>query len=117
MALGGGLTGFLSGLAGSAGPLGAAFFLGLNLPAVSYIASEAFTALALHLTKSIVYNRFSLIGPRELYYGFFIGAAMVFGSWTGKKIIEKISRAKFILMVEILLLISGIQLILSAVVR
>jgi len=29
MLIGGELTGFLSGLAGSAGPLGAAFFLGL----------------------------------------------------------------------------------------
>ncbi len=49
MIIGGGITGFLSGLAGSAGPPGAAFFLGLNLSAVAYVASEAFTALALHL--------------------------------------------------------------------
>lgn len=33
----GALVGFLSAVAGSAGPLGAAFFLGLNLPPVSYV--------------------------------------------------------------------------------
>ncbi len=38
--IGGALTGFLSGLAGSAGPLGAVFFLGLGLPATAYVASE-----------------------------------------------------------------------------
>lgn len=114
MLLGGGLTGFISGLAGSAGPLGAAFFLGLNLTATAYIASEAFTALTMHITKTIVYNKYALVGWTELYYGIFIGVAMILGSWTGKKIIEKLSREKFILLVEILLIISGLQLIWTA---
>lgn len=114
MILGGGLTGFISGLAGSAGPLGAAFFLGLNLTPTAYIASEAFSALTMHLTKTIVYNKYALVGWTELYYGIFIGAAMILGSWTGKKIIEKLSREKFILLVEILLVISGLQLIWTA---
>lgn len=114
MLLGGGLTGFLSGLVGSAGPLGAAFFLGLNLSATAYIASEAFTALAMHLTKTIVYNKYSLIDKTALYYGLFIGVAMVLGSWAGKRLIEKLSRNNFILLVEMLLLVSGLQLIWAA---
>lgn len=113
MLIGGGLTGFLSGLAGSAGPFGAAFFLGLNLTATAYVASEAFTALTMHLTKTIVYNKYSLIGLTELYYGLFIGIAMILGSWVGKKIIENLSREKFIILVEILLVISGLQMILT----
>lgn len=114
MLLGGGLTGFLSGIAGSAGPLGAAFFLGLNLTATAYIASEAFTALIMHLSKTIVYHKYSLIGQTELYYGLFISVAIVMGSWTGKKIVEKLSREKFITFVEFLLIISGLQLIWSS---
>lgn len=115
MLLGGGLTGFLSGLAGSAGPLGAAFFLGLDLTATAYIASEAFTALAMHLTKTIVYNKYALIGPNELYYGLFIGVAMILGSWAGKKLVEQLSRERFVLLVEILLIASGLQLIWTAI--
>lgn len=111
MLIGGSLTGFLSSLAGSAGPIGAAFFLGLNLNATAYIASEAFTALVMHLIKTFVYSKYLPIGKTELYYGLFIGVAMILGSWTGKKIIEKLSREKFILLVEVLLIISGIQLI------
>lgn len=114
MLLGGGLTGFLSGLAGSAGPLGGAFFLGLDLPATAYVASEAFTALAIHLTKIFVYKTYLLIGLVDLYYGLFIGLAMILGSWTGKRIIEKLSREKFLLLVEILLVLSGLQLIWTA---
>lgn len=86
MLLGGAQTGFLSGLVGSAGSLGAAFFLGLNLTPTAYIASEAFTALIIHFTKSIVYNKYSLIGLNEFYYGFFLGFPMILGSWTEKKL-------------------------------
>jgi len=48
-----------------------------------------------------------------LYYGLFIGLAMILGSWAGKKIIEKVSRQKFMLLVEILLIISGLHMILT----
>lgn len=110
---GGALTGFLSGLAGSAGPLGAAFFLGLDLPALAYIASEAVTALAMHITKTVVYQKYALIGWQEFAYGMLMGAGMILGSWTGKRIVEKLPREKFVLLVEVLLVISAIQLIFS----
>ena len=53
-------VGFLSAVAGSAGPLGAAVFLSLHLPARAYVASEAVTAVLMHLAKSI-----SLTGMRR----------------------------------------------------
>lgn len=106
--------GFLSAVAGSAGPLGAAFFLGLNLPPLAYVASEAVTAVVMHLTKTIMYNKYALVGTSELLLGGFLGLAMILGSWTGKKVIQKLSREKFLLLVEILLVISGIQLIFFA---
>ena len=108
--VGGALTGFLSGLVGSAGPLGAAFFLGLDLPGVAYVASEAMTALAMHVTKAIVYQRFALIGPKELALGMLLGVAMILGSWTGKQIIERLPKEKVVVLVEVLLLVSAIQL-------
>lgn len=112
MTLGGALTGFISGVAGSAGPLGAAFFLGLHLPATAYIASEATTAFAMHLTKTVLYNRFALIGRSELAYGVFLGASMITGSWTGKRLIERLPRKTFVYIVEGLLILSGLQLLL-----
>jgi uncharacterized membrane protein YfcA len=113
--VGGALTGLLSGLAGSAGPLGAAFFLGLNLPAVAYVASEAITALAMHLTKSLIYQRYALMGLRELGYGLLMGIGIVVGSWTGKRLIERLPRHKFVVLIEILLAVSALQLILTAI--
>lgn len=107
----GALVGFLSALAGSAGPLGAAFFLGLNLTPVAYVASEAVTAVSMHVTKTIAYQRFLLVGCQELIQGLFLGIAMILGSYTGKRIIEKIPREKFVVFVELLLVIAALQLI------
>jgi uncharacterized membrane protein YfcA len=56
LAAAGAIVGFLSGLVGSAGPLGAAAFLSLDLTPVSYIATEATTAVVMHASKLLVYD-------------------------------------------------------------
>jgi uncharacterized membrane protein YfcA len=111
MVFGGALTGFLSGLAGSAGPTGAIFFLGLNLPPLAYVASDAFASLILHITKIIMYSRYSLINLHGLIVGSFAGVAMITGSYTGKIILSRVSKEKFLILVEILIVLSGLQMI------
>jgi hypothetical protein len=112
MVLGGGITGFISGLVGSAGPIGAALFLSLNLPPISYIASEATTAIAMHITKTIVYQRYLGIGLSTLLMGLFIGVSMVLGTWAGMRIIGHIPKEKFNKFVGSLLCIIGLQMLL-----
>ncbi|WP_298940393.1 sulfite exporter TauE/SafE family protein [uncultured Dysgonomonas sp.] len=113
LVVGGIITGFLSGIAGSAGPLGAACFISLNLNPIAYISSEAFTALSMHITKTIVYQKYALIGTKELGYGLVCGVAMIIGSYTGKKLIEHLSKDKFQIVVDILLVLSGFQMIIA----
>jgi len=113
LVVGGIITGFLSGIAGSAGPLGAACFISLNLNPIAYISSEAFTALSMHITKTIVYQKYALIGTKELGYGLVCGVAMIIGSYTGKKLIAHLSKDKFQIVVDILLVLSGFQMIIA----
>lgn len=108
---GGAITGFVSGLIGSAGPVGAVFFLGLKLPPLSYISSEAFTALSMHLTKIFVYGKYELLNIDTFVTGTLAGFAMVGGSYLGKRIITKISTKRVDFIIEILLLVSAVQLI------
>lgn len=114
MILGGAITGFLSGIAGSAGPMGAAFFLGLNMPPLAYVASDAFASLVMHLTKIIVYSKYSLITAKGFFVGSFAGIAMILGSYTGKLIISRISRERYVLIVEILIMLAGLQMIFTS---
>ncbi|SET11838.1 sulfite exporter TauE/SafE family protein [Anaerobranca gottschalkii] len=113
MLIGGAVTGLISGLVGSAGPIGAALFLSLNLPPVSYIASEAVTAVAMHVSKTVVYQRYLGIGIYALGIGLFMGVAMITGTWVGKKVIEKMPKDKFVKFVSILLLLIGLQMLIG----
>ena len=100
---GGGVVGFLSGLVGSAGPLGAAIFLSLGLPPVAYIASEAMTALAMHGVKILVYQHYIVLNREFWFLGALMGVAMVLGTWSAKRGIERMPRETFQRFVAILL--------------
>ncbi|HYE34664.1 sulfite exporter TauE/SafE family protein [Methylocaldum sp.] len=93
--LGGGSVGFLSGLVGSAGPLGAAIFLTLGLPPVAYVATEAATALAMHGAKTAVYQYYIPLDGEFWRLAGFMGLAMVLGTWSAKKVIERLPRDRF----------------------
>lgn len=107
----GALVGLLSALIGSAGPLGAAAFLSLNLPPPAYVASEAVTAVLMHLTKAVMYEQYNLITLEDFEMGFVIGLAMVAGSWTSRKVLTKIPREKFAIAVEVMLVVVAVTLI------
>lgn len=108
---GGALTGGLSGLAGSAGPLGAAFFLGLNLAPLAYISSEAMTAIAMHATKAVVYQRFNLMDWFDWWLGGLFGAVAALGSWSGKRLASRLPADRFRFLVEALIFISGCYMV------
>jgi uncharacterized membrane protein YfcA len=108
----GAAVGLLSAIAGSAGPVGATVFLSLNLPAVAYVSSEAATATLMHVAKTVIYGRYALISPPALVFGLSLGAAMALGSWTGRRLIERVPEEKFSHFVEALLVVSAIALFL-----
>jgi len=110
---GGGVTGLLSGLVGSGGPLGAAVFLSLGLAPVAYIASEATTALAMHATKAVVYGSMLTLDHDFWLLGALLGAAMIAGTWAAKRFIAKASTAGFERYVLVLLAVLAIYLIIT----
>ncbi len=109
----GAMVGFLSAVAGSAGPLGAATFLSLELSPTAYVASEAVTAVLMHLTKTAVYGRYALINGETLLLGLALGGAMILGSWTGRKLNQKLAEHQFQRFVDGLLIVSSLLLIIT----
>ena len=111
MGIGGAFSGFLSGMSGVGGPVAATFFFSLELPAGAYVASEAMTAVFTHFTKTIIYGKYELITIEGIIRGSLLGIVMIAGSWTGKRVIHRISRKHFLMVVEVLLIISGAYLL------
>ena len=110
--IGGGVVGFLSGLVGSAGPIGAVIFLTLGLPPVAYVASEATTALVMHGVKLIIYQQFISLDQQFWLLAILLGIAMILGTWTAKRFIEKITPESFQKYISILLIVIGLYMLL-----
>lgn len=107
---GGVITGGLSGLVGSGGPIGAAIFMTLNLSPVAYIASEATTATAMHILKIAVYSKISA-PTHVIMTGFVMGIAMIAGTIIANKFIKNMKKNMFQKYVAVLLCIVGIYMV------
>ncbi len=106
------IVGVCSSLFGSAGPLGAAAFLGLNLPATAYVASEAVTAVVMHAAKTVLWGQYRLISPADLMTGVILGLAMIVGSATGRLLIQRLDQKTFRIAVDVLMTIAAVSLLL-----
>ena len=111
MLIGGAATGLLSGLAGSGGPIGAATFLTLGLPPVAYIASEAATATAMHILKTVIYSKFVGMDTAALVTGLMMGLSMVAGTFTANRFIRHLQKGPFQVYVAVLLCVVGLYML------
>jgi uncharacterized membrane protein YfcA len=113
LAAAGAVVGFLSGLVGSAGPLGAAAFLALDLSPASYIATEATTAVAMHTVKLLTYQHFMHFDARACKLAAVLAAGMIIGTWVGKRTVERLPAERFRLVVGCLLVALAVQMIIT----
>ena len=111
--IGGAITGGVSGLAGSGGPIGAAVFLSLGLPPVAYIASEATTATAMHILKTFVYSKLASLTYQTLLVGLVMGLAMIAGTLVANKFIRNMDKNIFQKYVAVLLCVIGVYMVIA----
>ena len=109
--IGGAITGGLSGLCGSGGPIGAAVFSSLGLAPIAYIASEAATATAMHILKIIVYSKLTDVNLKSALIGISMGVCMFVGTYVAKHFIKKVEKGKFQKYVSVLLIIVGLYML------
>jgi len=109
----GAVTGFLSALMGGVGPVSSPFFLAYGLTKEAFVGTEALCAVGMHLVKSITYHRLHVLDTRGLAIGLGFGLVMTAGSYVARKVLEKLSREKFLILVESLLTVIGFYMLVS----
>ncbi len=109
----GAVTGFLSALMGGVGPVSSPFFLACGLTKEAFVGTEALCAVGMHTVKSVVYSRLHVLNQKELWAGLGFGLVMSLGSYVAKKILEWISRERFVMLVEIMLVVIGVSMLIS----
>ena len=111
----GAAMGFLSALVSTTGPVNAPFFLSFGLVRGAYLASEATSTAIVHATKSVVYGKFAALTAETLVVGAGLGMLLLVGSYLGKRIVDRVDAARFILIVEVALIVSGVVMLAQGV--
>ncbi|HEY9755623.1 MAG TPA: sulfite exporter TauE/SafE family protein [Oculatellaceae cyanobacterium] len=109
----GAIVGYLSGLIGTAGPVGAVVFMSLKLSPLAYISTDAFSSLIMHITKSAVYHGASFGMSDTLMLTIVMCVTTIVGTFIGTKVAARIPKHAFQYAVITLVIISAVQMIRS----
>lgn len=63
--------------------------------------------------KSIAYNRLNILNAREFWAGLTFGSVMSLGSYVARKILERMSRKAFLILIQILLVGIGLYMVIQ----
>lgn len=108
----GAVFGFLSSLVGSVGPIMTPFFLGHGLRKGAYIGTDALCTLGTYVSRGIVFRKYDLLSGSTVAVGLFIGCVMIVGAWAGKRLVDRMSERAFLALIEVLLVLFGLQFLL-----
>jgi len=114
LALAGASVGYVTGVAVSTGPITVPIFLAYGLVKGAFIATEAAASLAVYASKAIVFRGFGAL-PLDIFLkGLTIGASLMVGSFLAKRFVRKLDANDFRLLMDGLMLVSGLMLLWAA---
>jgi uncharacterized membrane protein YfcA len=107
-------VGFLTGIVVSTGPITAPVFLAYGLVKGAFLATEAAGSLAVYLAKSAVFRTYGALPFDAIAKGLIIGSSLMAGSYIAKRFVLRLDPARFRLLMDALLLVSGVAMLWAA---
>lgn len=114
VAAAGAVIGFLTGLVLSTGPLSVPVFTAYGLAGGAFISTEAASSLALYLGKIATFRQLGALPADTLLQGVIVGSSLMAGTYVGKAFVMRISPHAFSLLLDALMLCSGLSLLWAA---
>ena len=114
LALIGGVVGFLTGIVVSTGPITVPVFMSYGLVKGAFLATEAAGSLAVYGTKVAVFKHFGALPLHVVFDGLITGSALMAGSFSARYVVVRMSARTFKLVVDGLMLSSGLSLLWAA---
>ncbi len=116
--IGGGIfSGMIAGLLGTGGAIRGMVLAAYNLRMEVFIATSAIIDLGIDSSRSVVYYINGYVHKDDLYLIPILLIVSLVGTFTGKKILTKISEKQFKSIVLILVLITGIVSLLKIIIK
>lgn len=110
----GGPVGFLTGIVVSTGPITVPVFMGYGLVKGAFLGTEAAGSLAVYGAKVSVFEHFGALPLRVIVDGLITGTSIMLGTFVARRIVTRMSPGTFRLVVDGLMLSSGLSLLFAA---
>ena len=114
LALVGLVIGYITGIVVTTGPITTPVFLAYGLVKGAFLATEAAGSLAVYLSKVSVFRAFGALPLPVITEGLVVGSALMGGAFIAKKFVLKMDLHQFRLLMELLMLASGLLMLWSA---
>ena len=107
-------VGFLTGLVASTGPITVPVFLATGLVKGAFLSTEAAASLAVYAGKAIVFRAFGALPLEIVAKGLIVGSSLMVGAFVAKRFVLSMDAARFSLLMDGLMLVSGGTLLWAA---
>jgi len=114
LALIGAPIGYLTGVVVSTGPLTAPLFLAAGLAKGAFVGTEAAATLMVYLAKTAVFRGMGALPTEIVLKGLVTGSTLMAGSFIAKRFVLQMDAARFRLLMDGLMLLSGLSLLWAA---
>lgn len=111
MSLVGAIIGYLTGIVATTGAINTPFFLAFGLTKGAYLGTEAASTLSILFTKGITFHQLGFLNTTAIIQGLLIGSCVLVGSIFSKRIVLALPEKKFLLLMELVMLISGVSIL------
>ena len=111
MSLVGAGIGYLTGIVATTGAINTPFFLAFGLTKGAYLGTEAASTLSILFTKGITFHQLGFLNTTAIIQGLLIGSCVLVGSIFSKRIVLALPEKRFLLLMELVMLISGVSIL------
>lgn len=115
LSVAGGVIGFLTGVVLSTGPLSVPAFTAYGLTKGAFLSTEAASSLALYISKAVTFRELGALTPKIVLQGTIVGASLMAGTFLAKRLVQRMSDVSHQNVLDLLLLVSGISILLTAI--
>ncbi len=106
--------GFLTGMVASTGPITVPIFLAAGLVKGAFLSTEAMASLFVYAGKAAVFRTFGALPLEIIAKGLIVGASLMAGAFIAKRFVLGMDAARFSLLMDSLMLVSGATLLWAA---
>ena len=107
----GAVFGFLTGISVAVGAVLAPFFLGYGLRKGAYVGTLGLSVFMIQIVKLAVFGSRDFLQTQVLIYGSLLIPFMILGTVLGKKLLDRVPEAIFVLFIEAVMLLAGLNFI------